>query len=177
MGSSHPAEGIDTIASPRRVNPLLIACGVILLISICICLILGGASVGLLAYFAGEPEGLQVEYQLPYITRIGEEFDFVLILRNVGTAPFTVDDIDLDMALSGSILDGAIVLSSDPIMERDYSIPGIKTYFFNRTIAPGDTETVVFTLEAVAIGEFGGSVGVYVGDESVIVEPVITVTE
>jgi hypothetical protein len=167
----------DSRTSSKRIHPVLIGCGVVIIFSFCSCFVFGAASIGLLSRFAAEPEDLSVEYQMPYTTRVGEEFELILTLRNTGSAPITVDDIDLDQALTGSILDGAIVLASEPYMERDYSIPGIKTYYYKRPILPGATEVVIFKLQAVEAGEFGGSVGVYVGDQSVIVEPVITITE
>ena len=140
-----------------------IGCGVLVVLSVCGCLIFGAGSVGLLTYFGREPENLSVEYSLPYSIIRGEEFELTLTLSNTGDSEFTVNDIDLDEALSDSILDGAIVLWTDPPMERDYSISGIKTFQYNRAIPPRETRQVTFRLQAVTSGEFGGSIGIYVG--------------
>lgn len=140
-----------------------IGCGVLVILSACGCLIFGAGSVGLLTYFVREPENLSVEYSLPYSVMRGEEFELLLTLSNTGDSEFTVNDIDLDEAFGGSILDGAVVLWTDPPMERDYSMQGIKTFQYNRAIPAGETRHVTFRLQAVTSGEFGGSIGIYVG--------------
>ncbi len=155
-----------------------IACGVLVILSACGCLIFGAGSVGLLTYFGREPDNLSVEYALPYSVVRGEEFELLLTLSNAGDSEFTVNDIDLDEAFSDSILDGAIVLWTDPPMEKDYSISGIKTFQYNRAIPAGETRQVTFRLQAVTSGEFGGSIGVYVGDLAKSIDYVgITIVE
>lgn len=140
-----------------------IGCGVLAILSACGCLIFGAGSVGLLTYFGREPENLSVEYSLPYSVMRGEEFELLLTLSNTGDSEFIVNDIDLDEAFSDSILDGAVVLGTDPPMEKDYSISGIKTFQYNRAIPAGETRLVTFRLQAVTSGQFGGSIGIYVG--------------
>ena len=140
-----------------------IGCGVLVVLSVCGCLIIGAGSVGLLTYFGREPENLSVEYSLPYSVIKGEEFELLLTLSNTGDSEFTVNDIDLDEAFGDSLLDGAIVLWTDPPMERDYSLSGIKTFHYNRAIPAGETHQVTFRLQAVTSGEFGGSIGIYLG--------------
>lgn len=131
----------------------------------CICLACAGF-VAFVAYFGQEPEGLSLNYSIPPVVQKGESFDFVLTITNSGTQPVTVNDIDLDEVLGGSILDGCTVLDTEPHMERDYSLEGVKTFKFNQAINPGESREVIFHLQANQAGEFGGSVGVYVGDKS-----------
>ena len=119
-----------------------------------------------MAKFGGDPEGLAASYDMPGLVTSGETFDLVLSLTNTGETDMMVTDIDLDEAFGGSILDGAIVLTTDPPMEKDYSLSGIKTFKYNHTLYPGETQTVRFTLQAVSVGEFGGSIGIYVGDKA-----------
>ena len=154
---------------------IAIACGVLTLLAICACIVSG---VGMLAYYGREPEGLTVEYSIPSSVARGEEFDFVLTITNTGSEDVFVGDIDLDEAFSESILDGAITISTDPVMEKDFSVSGIKSFQYNRNIPAGSTQRVVFRLQAVSAGEFGGSVGVYVGDIAARIQYVgITITE
>jgi len=131
----------------------------------CCCLVLAGL-VSFFVYFSREPENLSVDYSIPSLVKKGELFDFTLTLTNTGSEPITVASIDLDEALGGSILDGCIVLETEPFMERDYSLKGIKSFTYNQTIQPGETKTLIFQLQGTTAGEFGGSVGVYVGDIS-----------
>jgi hypothetical protein len=103
---------------------------------------------------------------MPSVVRKGENFDLVISMTNTGSTPFTVDDIDLDEVMGGSILDGSMVLTTDPEMERDYSVSGIKTFYYKQTIQPGETKQAIFHLQATTVGEFGGSIGVYIGDNA-----------
>ena len=131
---------------------------------ICACVALLAGGIAFVVKFGGEPEGLSANYSMPSLVEKGEVFELVISMTNTGTTDIEVSDIDLDEVFDDSILDGLIVLESDPHMEKDYSISGIKTFKYNRTINPGDTHTVIFTLQAVTSGEFGGPIGHYVGD-------------
>lgn len=175
---------MDNVATPpvaapaRRSTATYVAwtCGIALAVVVCLCLVMAALSVGLIAYITPDPKGLAVESSLPFAVKQGETFELVLHLSNTGSQPFTVGDIDLDQAMGGSILDGAIVLNTDPPMERDYSIPGIKTFHYDRPIAPGATNTVRFILQATSQGEFGGSIGIYVGARFKQIDATITVS-
>ncbi|HLF72723.1 MAG TPA: hypothetical protein VI524_00115 [Anaerolineales bacterium] len=135
--------------------------------AIAACLFLGCAgTIGFILYFGQEPENLSIDYSMPSVVKKGEDFDLTITLANTGSTSLTVGDIDLDELMGGSILDGAIVLVTEPQMERDYSLSGIKTFHYNETLQPGETRTVIFHLQATTVGEFGGSVGVYVGNTS-----------
>jgi len=131
----------------------------------CFCLVCAGV-IGVLVYYGQESEGLTLEYSIPSIVQKGDTFDFVLTLTNTGSEPINIDDIDLDEVFSGSILDGCIVLDTEPHMERDYSLEGIKTFKYDRSIGVGETREVIFHLQATQVGEFGGAVGVYTGEKS-----------
>lgn len=132
------------------------------------CLLACAAAIGFVAYFGRDPENFTADYSMPPIVSRDEKFDLVITMTNTGTEPVQVIDIDLDQYFGGSILDGAMVLNTEPEMERDYSLDGIKTFRYNRTIGAGDTVTVVFHLQATTVGEFGGSIGIYVGELSFV---------
>lgn len=134
-------------------------------VGICCCLSIAG-TIGLLAYFGQSPENVVVQYEMPTVVKNGETFDLVLRISNTGSETVTVGDIDLDEAFGGSFLDGCVVLETEPLMERDYSIEGFKTFHYNEPIGPGETRTIIFHLQATTVGEFGGSIGIYVGDKS-----------
>jgi hypothetical protein len=138
-------------------------------VTVCICIGCVGI-VGFVLYFGQEPEGLSLDYSIPSVVGNGENFDLIITITNSSSNPVTVSDIYLDEALVGSILDGSIVLETEPPMERDYSIEGIKYFNYNQLINPGETKSIVFHLQAIAMGEFGGSIGVYVGDTSKRIE-------
>lgn len=134
-----------------------------ILAAVVICCLLSCAGVvGFVLYFGRAPENFTAEYSMPSVVTRGEEFDLVISMTNTGTEPIQVGDIDLDESFGGSILDGSIVLSTEPDMERDYSLSGIKTFKYDRLLRPGASQTVVFHLQATTPGEFGGSVGIYI---------------
>jgi hypothetical protein len=136
-----------------------------IVVGACCCISIAGF-VGAIAYFGREPEGLSVQYEMPSVVQKGENFDLSIKATNSGSQSVIITSIDLDEAFGGSILDGSQVLETEPLMERDYSLEGIKTFHCSETIQPGETKTFTFHLQATTVGEYGGSIGVYVGDIS-----------
>ena len=130
------------------------------------CGLLCAGTIGFFYYYGREPENFSVDYTLPSLVKKGENFDLAITMTNSGAQPVTVTEIYLDESLGGSILDGAIVLTSEPQMERDYSTSGLKIFKYNQTIQPGESKTAIFHLQATTVGEFGGSIRIYVGDLS-----------
>jgi hypothetical protein len=118
-----------------------------------------------LVSIGSQPENLVVEAEFPRTVHEGDSFQLVLNIRNTGDTAITVDVISLDEVLGDSILDGAVVLDIEPPMERNYS-GGIKNFYFDQTIPPGETLQVTFFLEATSPGEYGysGSIAVYLGE-------------
>ncbi len=132
-------------------------------IFVCGCLACAGI-VGIVYYFGREPENVSLSYSMPAIVKKGENFDLTITISNTGTKAITVADIDLDRSLGDSILDGVMVLETEPHLERDYSISGIKSFKYDTTIDPDETKNVTFHMQAITVGEFGGPIGIYVGN-------------
>lgn len=182
-GEVMPAEARSLEAPPReapgnwlsRNKGLAIGCGVAAVISACACFCLCLLVVAFIAYFGRQPENLLAEAEYPQVVQEGEEFELVLTMYNTGDTPIVVGDIDLDEMLSASILDGAVVLETEPPMERDFSLQGVKTFKYDRVIPPGESRQATFLLEAIKPGEYGGSIGVYSGDIAYTLQATITV--
>jgi hypothetical protein len=155
-------EAYSTVKEPTKPKWWIWVAAVV---GICCCITVAGL-IGVFAYFGREPEALSLEYDIPGVVQKGENFELVLTLTNTGTENLTISSIDLDEAFGGSILDGSTVLDTEPAMEKDYSLEGIKTFNYGKPIQPGETKTLTFHLQATEVGEFGGSIGVYVGDIS-----------
>lgn len=149
--------------------------GIIVAVILCVCVACVGV-VALLIYMGDEPENLSIQADYPATVQEGEDFEFVLYIENTGNNSLTVEDIDLDEMLGNSILDGAIVERTDPPMEKDYSLPGVKTFMYNDEIPPGETREVTFYLTATYAGEYGGSIGVYSGGRAKRIDAHIIVT-
>ncbi len=151
---------------------IAIGCGGVSVVIVCACML---SSIIFFSQFAGEPENLIVEAEYPWTVQEDDTFELILNLQNKGDAAITVGDIDLDEVLGGSILDGAAVERTEPAMEKDYSLSGIKSFSYDRTIPAGESQKVTFYLRATEVGEFGGSIGVYVGDIARRIDVSITV--
>lgn len=166
------AQPVSSRKGSRRRTYILIGCGAALFLSAAIIC----SVIGLIAYVAGKPENIVVSYEVPALVTTGESFDLNLQITNTGDADILVGDIDLASMFNPTILEGAVVLSTEPEMEMDYSVPGVKSFRLNRSFTPGERQTVIFHLQAVAPGNYGGPVAVYVGMRSYDVYPSITVT-
>ena len=73
-----------------------LTCGIIVLVLLC-----GGGLIatlsfgGILAIFGGDPQGLQVDNQLPTDVKVGETFNLDVSLTNNGSQSMTVDEIQI----------------------------------------------------------------------------------
>lgn len=121
------------------------------------------ALIALAIFFGRDPEGVVVNMDYPREVVVGEPFDVVMELRNIGDEDVEIGDLDLDQVLGGSFLDGCDVVSTSPSMEMDASVPGFKSFHYNAILAAGETHTVRFTVEAREPGNWGGTVGINVG--------------
>lgn len=123
------------------------------------------------------PAGLQVTHDLPCQARVNENFDLTLKITNRSESDLFVGNIGLAEMFMPSLLEGMVVTGTEPQMNKDYSVEGVKLYYFNDTVGPGETRTVIFHLQAKTAGKFGGPVGVYNGMRSMQVFPTITISE
>jgi len=149
-----------------RNKKILLGCGIFSLLLICACALVGTLFIAFAEYASREPENLIVEAEFPRTVQAGERFQLVLNIRNTGDTAVTVDQICLDEALSDSILDGAVVVDTEPPMEKNYSMD-MKDFYLMLTIPPGETRQLTFYLEATSPGEYGYSnstIAVYIGD-------------
>jgi hypothetical protein len=162
--NSMGAESSQVIASKNSIRKkFLIGCGALILLSICCCVLVLG-NVGLSVYQGGFLDTLTVDYSIPSSVAKGEHFELVLTLTNTGSSDIQVNHIDLDQVVGGSILDGSTIISSDPPIDRYVSGPGYQSFVYHLPIPPGESRQVTLVLEAVNVGQFGGPIGIFVGD-------------
>src|SRR5882724_6859172 len=81
------------------------------------CFIAMAGVVGLHLRYSRKPENLSMKFDVPSLVKKNDGFDLVISMTNTGSKPFNITKIYLDEALSGSILDGAIVIDTEPKME------------------------------------------------------------
>lgn len=129
------------------------------------CVLLG---VGAFYLFSPSRETfpLHGEVLFPSTVRKGDDFDFVVILTNPTTNPIFIKHIVLHRSSAPSLLDGATVTSVQPEMNFEILVTSRNDmqYSYFREIKPGETQTVIFHMQALNPGLYYENVGVYAKD-------------
>jgi hypothetical protein len=121
----------------------------------------GGAAI---YHFAQSPapSGMSVQIESPEKVKKGEQFQMrIIVVNERKNKPLKVSSIDI----GSGFLYGVTVKSSEPRFRSSSQIPmdGGRTYDFDRTIPPGETNIFVFNLRAKNVGNFSGDVDVCEG--------------
>lgn len=152
----------------------LTGCSAVLLL-ICVCT---AVAVGLYVNSAGDLETLTATHSIPDSVLKGDRFEFILTLINIRDSDITLSHIDLDQVVGGSILEGSAFISSDPPADRYFLGSEYKYFVYHFTIPSVESRQVTFVLEATRSGEYGGPIGVFVGNKGKQINDVtITITE
>ena len=128
---------------------LAIGCGVVAILGV---LVIGMAGAWLLR----ELPVLNASITSEPIVQLDEEFTLTVNAANAEEAPIVLDSIDID----DTFLDGFQVVDVQPAPSDTSHFMGMRSWYFERSVAPGDTLQVQFTLRAVQEGHFSGDVGV-----------------
>jgi hypothetical protein len=132
--------------------------------------------VGVVVFYlysqATEAFPLRGEVILPATVRIDENFDLVVVLTNPTTNPIFINHIVLHRSSGPSLLDGATVTGVEPVMNSEILVTSRNDvqYSYFRETKPGETQTVIFHMQARNPGTYYENVGVYARDP-VLPEP------
>ncbi len=134
----------------------------ILLISICsaLVLILSACNFPLLNNPSSVSLGVRVD--APAIVSSGKDFQVSVEVSNTGNSTILVDEIRLPK----SFLEGAVVTGMDPISTATTDYTDQVGYEFTLIQDPGTSTTVVFSLRALAVGDYSGDLSVAMGGKS-----------
>lgn len=165
----------------RKSRGILIGCGMVLLLTVCVAGILAVGGLGALAaIFGPDPEGLTVETTVrPSVVTMGETFDLTVTAGNEGSRPLVVTEIDLPRSLT----EGALLTEITPADRGRTQLGAATTYAFAREVPPGERREFVFTFQALAAGDYRGNLDVVVGPRRkitplrVVVEPPVDLPE
>jgi hypothetical protein len=163
-----PEEGLVIRREKPKRKLWLWGCGGSLLL---FCVLLG--IVGFYLYSQATPTfPLDGEVRLPSTVRNGDSFDLVVILSNPTTNPIFINHIVLHRSNGPSLLDGAAVTAVEPAMDSEILVTSRNDmqYSYFREIRPGETQTVIFHMQAQNPGLYYENVGVYARDP-VLPEP------
>jgi len=131
---------------------------------VAVCVVLGLA-LGFLFYTSAQPPLLDGKYSIPTTVKQGDNFDFVITMTNPTTKTVFVKHIVLSDTTAPQtlpyILDGAIILSTEPEMNYEIYDTNSFQYAYFQDIDPGETQTVTFHMQAKKEGVFSEDVSVY----------------
>ncbi len=127
------------------------------------CISVLGIVAFLLFYPSEEPSfPLDGKVSYPLTVKKGEQFDFIITLTNSTTNPIFIKHVVLQTILgTPSFLDGAKVISVDPIMDSERIAKNDVQYAYFQDIQPDETLTFVFHMQAETVGSYIQNVGVY----------------
>ena len=150
----------SNITQPKKSNRKLwfLGCGGALIL---LCVILGAIGY----YFLNTPSNdpLVGELSFPATVKKGDNFDFVLTLTNsTQNSLFLKHIVFFHLLDAPFLLDGVKVISVEPEMTSDLlNSKGDLEYAYFREIKPGETQTVIFHLQAEKPTTYAINVGIY----------------
>ncbi len=106
-------------------------------------------------------ENLDYTLIAPTAVKAGESYFITFEIRNPGSQSILVDAVRLPRTL----LEGSVISSVNPASTGTTEGYTQNAYGFTLILAPGESATVVFSMQAVTPGSYSGSVSVAMGDE------------
>ena len=106
------------------------------------------------------PDDITVELNVPTDAQVGDTVKFSIKVNNLSAK--SVELLSVDFSLN--LLNGIIIKGTDPSYSdtNTYDLLGggetFTTYYFRRSIAPGESLTLLFNAEAMTEGDYSGNV-------------------
>ena len=140
----------------------LLGCGGVVIL---LCVILGAIGFYL---FMPSDEPLDAQLSYPTTVKTGENFDFVVSMTNPTQNPMFIRHVVFFHLLDAPfLLDGVRVISTEPDMTSALLGPrGDVEYAYFREIKPGETQTVIFHLQADIPARYAINLGVFANHPS-----------
>lgn len=139
----------------------------------CLALILCGVAVAALA-FGGlfwigsrSPDNAAVQVNAPINVSVGDDVEVRITVSNTTDTSLEVSSIDFSM----NFLDGFNVYQVDPPYSESSQYEALgggetfQSYYFHRSVGPGETLTLVFSAQAVTPGDFSGNIDVCIDSD------------
>lgn len=122
--------------------------------------------MGVIAYFLFSPSDesfpLDGNVSVPATVKLGDKFEIVINLTNSTAESIFIKHVELSNFLDApTILNGAKLLSVEPEMDFEQTYANTFQYSYFREIKPGETQTVIFYMQAESTGTYYENVGVY----------------
>lgn len=109
------------------------------------------------------PENVEVSAQTPVSVEAEQEFEIVLTVRNTGTEPKTLVDVDI----ADAYLEGVAITKMTPPFKDAMHVPidNTQSYSLDMPIAPGQEATVTIGAYAAHAGDYAGDVDFCIDSE------------
>ena len=148
-------ENKTTTPRNRTAIVLGVAALIIIAAALVICTLTICAWLFLNVYTARDTGSLDLRADYPRAVKIGETFQVKLYLQNKSHQTIFVKDIDVhpNYSIGPSILDHAMVISTDPNMEATGPFLHRASFRYSQRIRAGETQVVVFNFRATTAAE------------------------
>lgn len=145
---------------------ILWVAGGCLVVLICIGGVFVSGFAGLYWLGSQTAEEVTVQVNVPASAQVGKPFEFSIAVTNISAETVELTSIDFSM----NFLRGIIVDRSIPSYTETDQYDGLGgetylTYYFNQSIAPGETLLILFSGTAVSPGSFSGDVDVCINSD------------
>ncbi|HEY5731219.1 MAG TPA: hypothetical protein VIS72_14290 [Anaerolineales bacterium] len=113
------------------------------------------------------PENASISVGFPSIVSVGDDVQMTVSITNTSSETMKLSSIDFSL----NYLDGFTITDVDPAYSDSGQYDSLgggetfQTYYFNQTIEPGETLTVIFNGKAVQPGEFSGDIDVCIDSD------------
>jgi hypothetical protein len=142
-----------------------IGCVALCILAVAAFVVLGAGGI---AWLSGlTPKDIEVTVDHPAQIERGEEIAIEIRITNTGPAAQQLVSIDFSM----NYLDGIVIDRSEPDHTHTTQFDALGggesflSYYFDRSIAPGETLLVAFTGTAIHEGDFAGDISICVNSE------------
>ena len=138
-----------------------------LVVIVCILAVVLFGFGGLMWLGSQSPENANVQVTAPISAAVGEDVEILVTITNTSDKAMELSSIDFSL----NFLNGFTVSQVEPPYTEtsQYDALGgdetFQSYYFYRTIAPGETLRIVFNAKAVLSGDFSGNVDVCIDSD------------
>ena len=113
------------------------------------------------------PQYTGVMLDSPLEAAVGDPIELRVSVENSGSTPMQLMSIDISL----NYLNGIAIDHTDPAFTESSQFDALgggetfQTFYFHRSIAPGETLTILFSGVAVSAGDYSGSLDVCIDSE------------
>jgi uncharacterized repeat protein (TIGR01451 family) len=131
--------------------------------------------VGGIVWLTLSPENVTVSVDAPIQIDNGDKVEFTVNVTNDGTDTIEIVGVNIGAEyLDGIAVDSATPAYTDVLPPDETAIgEALQYFYFSIPVAPGESASITFSGAAIAPGDYGGSLDVYVDSDFSCIPKVI----